>query len=63
MHLQPARLPFGPRKKERSIKFLKILDDLSLCSGDNDNNMIFVGHIVYLCPRSIICTLAGLERK
>ena len=25
-------------------------NDLALCIDNNDNQMIFVGHIVYLCP-------------
>ena len=53
MHLQPACLPFGPRKAIVN-KMFKILYNIALCSDDNDNDMTFVGHLVYLCPCSLL---------
>ena len=62
MCLQPARSTLGLQKGTFN-KIFNILDDLVFCSDDNDNDMTFVGHIVYLCPCSIICTLAALGHK
>ena len=41
-------------------KTLNILDDLALCSDDNDNDMTFVGDIVYLwyCDIAHDCKVA-----
>ena len=42
-------------------KTLNILDDLALCSddNDNDNDMTFAGHIVYLWSWAIMRRIAG----
>jgi len=33
-----------------SSQNLDLNNDLALCIDDDDNQMTFIGHIVYLCP-------------